>query len=140
MDSPTLQATEDYSAAKSTAPRVSLKAMESKIVAEHYLNAAAAVVALRQPLPGERVYDERGVASATKSPLDGLTICLLVMRNGFTIVGKSAPASMQNFDEEKGRRFAYEDAIEQLWPLEGYLLREQIWVGNPPTSDPLPLP
>jgi hypothetical protein len=48
------------------------------------------------------------------------------MKNGFTLVGKSAPASPENFDREKGQRFAYEDAIKQLWPLEGYALRERL--------------
>lgn len=55
-----------------------------------------------------------------------LSICLLVMRNGFTIVGKSAPASAANFDPELGRKFAYEDAVRQLWPLMGYALRDRL--------------
>jgi hypothetical protein len=126
MQSETLKATDDYSAAKSVAPRVSLSYMESKIAAEHYFTAAAAIVALGQPLPGKPVMDETGKTTAIDSPLDGLTICLLVMENGFTIIGKSAPASLENFDEEKGKRFAYEDAIKQLWPLEGYALRERL--------------
>ena len=48
------------------------------------------------------------------------------MRNGFTVIGKSAPASPENFDAAKGKLFAYEDAIKQLWPLEGYALRERL--------------
>ncbi len=48
------------------------------------------------------------------------------MQNGFTVIGKSAPASPENFDPEKGKRFAYEDAVKQLWPLEGYALRERL--------------
>ncbi len=48
------------------------------------------------------------------------------MQNGFTVIGKSAPASPENFDAETGRLFAYEDAIKQLWPLEGYALRERL--------------
>ena len=126
MQSETLKATEAYSAARSTHPRVSLSDMEGKIAAEHYFVASAAVVALGQPLPGKPVKDETGKTTAIDSPLDGLTICLLVMRNGFVIIGKSAPASPENFDEEKGKRFAYEDAIKQLWPLEGYALRERL--------------
>lgn len=112
MQSETLKATEAYSAAKSTHPRVSLGDMEGKIAAEHYFSAGAALQALGVDLaPG---------------PLSILTICILVMVNGFTIIGKSAPASPENFDEEKGKRFAYEDAIKQLWPLEGYALRERL--------------
>lgn len=126
MHSETLKATDAYSANNAIAPRVSLKDMEDKIVAEHYFNAASAIVALGHPLPGKRLLNDDGVATAVDSPLDGLTICLLVMQNGFVILGKSAPASMANFDEAKGRRFAYEDAIKQLWPLEGYALRDRL--------------
>ena len=52
------------------------------------------------------------------------------VKNGFKVVGKSAPASPENFDPEKGRELAYEDAFRQLWPLEGYLLRERLAAGN----------
>lgn len=111
MHSDTLKATDDYSAAKSTHPRVSLSDMESKISASYYFTAGEAAKALGQP---------------AMDALDLLTICILVMRNGFTVIGKSAPASPENFDAEKGQRFAYEDAIKQLWPLEGYSLRERL--------------
>lgn len=64
---------------------------------------------------------------------DTLTICILTTRNGFKLLGKSAPASPENFDPAIGERLAYEDALRQLWPLEGYLLRERIsaWEQNP---------
>ena len=55
-----------------------------------------------------------------------LSICILVLENGFTIIGKSAPAAAKNFNAVLGRRLAYDDAIRQLWPLEGYLLRERL--------------
>jgi hypothetical protein len=55
-----------------------------------------------------------------------LSLCLLVMENGFTIIGKSAPASAANFNADLCRRLAYEDAIRQLWPLEGYALRDRL--------------
>ena len=113
MNSETLQATEAYSAARSTHPRVSLGDMEGKISAQHYFTAGQAIAALGQP-------------TDPNSPTDILTICILVMQNGFTVIGKSAPASPENFDPEKGQRFAYEDAIKQLWPLEGYALRERL--------------
>lgn len=109
MRSETLAATDDYSASKATHPRVSLADMESKIAGEYYTTAAKA-------------FDGCPVTESMKY----LTICVLSMRNGFVLIGKSAPASPENFDEEKGRRFAYEDAIKQLWPLEGYALREKL--------------
>jgi Phage protein (N4 Gp49/phage Sf6 gene 66) family len=113
MHSETLKATDEYSAARATGPRISLEDMEAKIVREMYFNA------------GEMELATYGSASS-HNPLDVLTICILVMQNGFTVLGKSAPAAPENFDVEKGRRFAYEDAIKQLWPLEGYSLREKL--------------
>lgn len=113
MHSHTLKATDDYSAAQATAPRVSLADMEGKIIDTHYFTAGEAIGAMT------------GLQQAG-DPLNLLTICILVMGNGFTIIGKSAPASPENFDAEKGKRFAYEDAIKQLWPLEGYALRERL--------------
>lgn len=63
----------------------------------------------------------------TKYVLDGtLTLCILTMANGFRAIGKSAPASPENFDPEVGQRYAYEDAFRSLWPLEGYTLLNQI--------------
>lgn len=67
-----------------------------------------------------RIADSTYVHSGT------LTICILTMTNGFKVIGKAAPASPKNFDPEVGHRYAYDDAFRQLWPLEGYLLCEQL--------------
>lgn len=58
-----------------------------------------------------------------------LTICIITMKNGFMVHGVSAPASPDNFDRDVGQRYAYDNAFRQLWPLEGYLLREQLSQG-----------
>ena len=55
-----------------------------------------------------------------------VTICAMVLKNGFTVVGKSAAVSMENFDSELGEKIAYDDAREQIWSLEGYVLKEQL--------------
>lgn len=66
---------------------------------------------------------------------DGLlTMCVIEMRNGFKFVGKSAPASPENYDLEVGKRFAYEDAVRQIWSHEGYLLRELLATREPRIS------
>lgn len=104
-----IEHTDAESAAVAIAPRVSLASMEAKITHRYDLLAHDAV-GLACPAPG----------------LETLSICILVMQNGFTVIGKAAPASAANFNRELGRKFAYEDAIRQLWPLEGYLLRSQL--------------
>ena len=92
-----LEVSERESAAVAVAPRVTLESMEAKI------------------------------ASQTYTVIDGiLTLCTLKMTNGFYVVGESAPASPENFNAELGRKFARENAIRQLWKLEGYALRERL--------------
>lgn len=54
------------------------------------------------------------------------TICVLTLRNGFTVVGHSAPVSPENFDADLGKRIARERARAQIWPLAGYALREKL--------------
>lgn len=59
-----------------------------------------------------------------------LTICCLTLANGFTVTGESACASPENFNEEIGRDIARANAVEKIWPLEGYLLREKLHVSG----------
>ncbi len=54
------------------------------------------------------------------------TVCAVTMRNGFVLIGKSAAASEANFDTEIGERLALDDAKQQMWPLLGYALRNQL--------------
>lgn len=55
-----------------------------------------------------------------------LTICLITLRNGFFVTGESAPAAPENYDQQVGERYAYENAFRKIWPFEGYLLRERL--------------
>lgn len=109
-----LEQSDAEAAAVATAPRVSLASMEAKVVARYDFPADKALSAMGCPL---------------NDSLKVLSICILVMRNGFTIIGKSAPASAANFNADLGLRLAYEDAIRQLWPLEGYALRDHLAEG-----------
>lgn len=54
------------------------------------------------------------------------TLCILSLENGFTVKGMSACVDSTNFDLDIGRKWAYEDAVQQIWPLEGYLLAEKL--------------
>lgn len=57
-----------------------------------------------------------------------LTACCLVLKNGFTVLGESACASPENFNEELGRKIAREHAKQKIWQLEGYLLRDKLFM------------
>ena len=106
-----LEAAEAECAKGRTAPRVSLEDIKANVATEAFFTAGAAGEALGLPM---------------HEAANLLTICIVTVKNGFTLVGKSAPASADNFDAELGQKLAYEDAIRQLWPLMGYALRETL--------------
>jgi hypothetical protein len=56
-----------------------------------------------------------------------VTVCCLVLENGFTVIGSSASASPENFDQDIGRKIAYANARDKIWDLEGYLLKQRMF-------------
>ncbi len=54
------------------------------------------------------------------------TVCLLTLKNGFTVVGESACASPENFDSDLGKKISRDNAKNKIWMLEGYLLKETL--------------
>ena len=109
------------------APRVTPADIEANIAAEIYstgLDCAA-----------EAAGDARGVFNRIKPDVDLtvvndslrlLTFCVLVLRNGHTVTGESACASPENFDSEIGRKIARDNAVNKIWPLMGYALKEKL--------------
>lgn len=55
-----------------------------------------------------------------------MTVAYVQMDNGFVVIGESAPADPENFDRALGEKFAVENAIRKIWPLEGYVLCERM--------------
>jgi hypothetical protein len=100
-----------------TAPRVTPADIEANISSEHYFTAyeAAKNNRVTQAEPED--------AGALKL----LTFCTLVLRNGFTVTGESACASPENFNAGLGRRLAREHAVNKIWPLMGYALKQQLF-------------
>lgn len=82
-----------------TAPRITPDVVESVIQAEQY-----------HTFPGTTV-----------------TICCLTLVNGYNVVGESACASPENFDAELGRKIARDNAVNKIWALEGYLLKDKLY-------------
>ena len=58
------------------------------------------------------------------------TVCQLVMKSGYVVIGTSACVDPKNFNQATGERIAYENAINALWPLEGYLLAESRFLSR----------
>lgn len=99
------------------APRITPEIIEGQIVHECYFTAAEGVI-------GAEVLNAVPVDMPTSLRL--LTFCVLTLRNGYTVVGKSACASPANFSREIGQKVAREDAVRQIWPLLGYELRSKL--------------
>ena len=99
-------------------PRITPQDIEGVITSEMYFTAAEGFL-------GHAWATD---ARAIKPPehLDRVTICVLTLRNGYTIVGTSACASPENFDATIGRKIARQNATQQIWPLLGYVLRSTI--------------
>lgn len=105
-----------------TAPRVTPADIKANIRAELYFTAAdglAGYYAGEGCTPPPSVRDE-------SSPLRLLTFCVLVLKNGFTVTGESACASPENFDAEVGRKIARANAVNKIWPLMGYELKQRL--------------
>lgn len=97
-----------------TAPRVRPEDIEANIATEHYFTAMDGVI-------GSQL-----TVLPSYQPLELLTFCVIVLRNGFTVTGESACASPENFDAEIGRKIARQNAVQKIWPLMGYELKERL--------------
>ena len=98
-------------------PRITPKDIEAVIAQETYFTASEGFLG--------HAWANATDARAIKPPehLERMTICVLTLRNGYTIVGTSACASPENFDATIGRKIARQNATQQIWPLLGYVLR-----------------
>ncbi len=63
-----------------------------------------------------------------------VTVCCLILSNGFTVIGESACADPANFNEELGRKIAHDNARNKIWQLEGYLLRQRLSETEGPSN------
>jgi hypothetical protein len=98
MDS--LQASDDRSKAVQQTPwRVSLEAMKRRVSTVEYLHPES---------------------------IPHMTICVILLNNGYALQGMSAPADPANYNEKLGEEFAYEDALRKMWPLEAYVMRDML--------------
>lgn len=105
-----------------TAPRVTPTDIEANIATEHYFTAAEGVA-------GEASLRHGLVVTGDAQPpaaLSLLTFCVLTLKNGFTVTGESACASPENFNAEIGQKIARQNAVQKIWPLMGYELKQRL--------------
>lgn len=116
---------QEIQAKANKAPRVTPADIEAEIVSEYYFTAADGCLGewqYRHDLEGA----EAAGAMVCVPLLHLLTFCVLVLQNGFTVTGESACVSPENFNAEIGRKIARENAVEKIWPLLGFRLRDEL--------------
>lgn len=105
-----------------TAPRVTPADIEAEIASEHYFTAFDGATHRGELAKWAGDWEVPRSIEA----LNLLTFCVLVLRNGFTVTGESACVSPENFNAELGRKIARQKAVDKLWPLLGFRLRDAI--------------
>ena len=55
------------------------------------------------------------------------TYCQLTLDNDFTVEGKSACVSIENFNAELGKQYSRENAVEQVWQFLGFRLADKLY-------------
>ena len=59
-----------------------------------------------------------------------VTVCVLNLKNGFSVVGHSACVDPRRFDYEIGRRIARENAYQKCWEFLGFALSSKLNGGE----------
>lgn len=105
------------------APKLTPADIEAVIVNERYFTAAEGLAGREvAPLVNDLVVEPT---------LNHVTFCILTLRNGAKVTGANhGPVSAANFDAQMGRDYARRNAIEKVWELEGYLLRDRLSRGD----------
>ena len=85
--------------------------IEGYIKSETYFTAGQAADALNLPIGDEAKL---------------LTLCVIVLQNGFTVTGESACADPRKYNKEIGEKIARANALNKVWPLMGYVLRSHL--------------
>lgn len=116
----------DYSLDEQSAPRVTPADIEAEIASEHYFTAAegryGAIVS--ETYVGTELPK---VDDGDLEPLELLTFCVLVLRNGTKVVGINHGAiDPAQHCPARGREYAREDAVGKCWELLGFRLRDKL--------------
>lgn len=95
---------------------VSKASIEAKIRGVYFINA------------GEALKDSnRGYIQRDLEELKLVTICIIILENGFKVEGTSACVDPSRYNEAIGQEEAYKNAVEKIWELEGYALKQKLF-------------
>ena len=100
-------------------PTVSKSSIEAKIRGVYFINAGEAIKT------SNGGYTDRDLAE-----LNLVTICIIILENGFKVEGTSACVDLGGCNIIKKRKEAYDAAFEKIWEKEGYLLKQKMFEEN----------
>lgn len=63
----------------------------------------------------------------TKLPSGKVLVCELMLENGFSVRGEAAVVSVENYVQEIGEKISYDNAVNKIWMVEGYLLQQKLF-------------
>jgi len=88
--------------------KVTLEDVEAEIVFEQYVR-------------GSQACSKAGILES--DILDKATICFMILRGGWVVIGRNAgPVDPNLFDPKIGEQMARKDALYQIWHVLGYQL------------------
>lgn len=61
-------------------------------------------------------------------------ICELILKNGFSIIGKNSCVSKENFQEDLGKQYSRDNAVQQVWSYLGFMLQQTLHETSQLTS------
>ena len=53
------------------------------------------------------------------------TVANLYLENGYTVQGMSSCVDPENYDKELGEKISYNNAVQEVWKRESYLLAQR---------------
>ena len=90
--------------------------VEGSIHAEYYFSGLNGVIGAGQGYKASLCGDVEN--------LKATTFCVLVLHNGYTIIGKAAVANMAQYSWELGCKYAREDAMRNAQPFGAFILKQ----------------
>lgn len=73
------------------------------------------------------ILDKVKSATYTVLPNGRTTVCQLTLENGFSVEGQSGCVDPKEYNQFLGEKYAYEDALNNVWKFEGYLLAQRMF-------------
>lgn len=98
---------------------VTASSIKNKIRGIYFINTGAAVKA------GNGGYTDQDLEE-----LNLVTICIIILENGFKVEGTSACVDPKIYNEAIGQQEAYKAAFDKIWEKEGYLLKQKMFEEN----------